>query len=83
MDMAATINTTTYLDMKFTNGNYYLVDILEIALMADESGNVYHSYVKINYSVPKQVQLLMGLQIELLKLRIPFRNVRDGHVEFI
>ena len=57
-----------YLDMEFTNGNYYLVDIQEIALLAEESGNVYHSYVKINYSVPKQVQLLMGLQIELLKL---------------
>ena len=42
-----------YLDMEFTNGNYYLVDILEIALLSEESGNVYHSYVKINYSVTK------------------------------
>ena len=50
-----------YLDMEFTNGNYYLVDILEIVLFAEESGNVYHSYVKINYSVPKQVQLLTGI----------------------
>ena len=25
-----------YLDMEFTNGNYYLVDILEIALVAEE-----------------------------------------------
>ena len=44
-----------YLDMEFTNGNYYLVDILEIALLAEESGNVHHRHVKINYSVPKQV----------------------------
>ena len=36
------------LDMEFTNRNYYLVDILEIALLAGESGNVYHSYVYQN-----------------------------------
>ena len=35
-----------YLDMEFTNGNYYLVDILEKVLLAEESGNVYHSYVR-------------------------------------
>ena len=45
-----------YLDLEFTNGNYYLVDILEIALVAEESGNVFHSYVKIHYSVPQCVQ---------------------------
>ena len=36
-----------YLDMKFTNGNYNPVGIPEIALLAEESGNVYPSYVKI------------------------------------
>ena len=44
-----------YLDMEFANGNYYLTDILEIVLVAEESGNIYHRYVKIHYSVPKQV----------------------------
>ena len=39
-----------YLDMEFINGDYHLVDILELALLAEESGNVYHSYVKIGYS---------------------------------
>ena len=50
-----------YLDMEFTNGNYYLMDILEIAVVAEESGNIYHRYVKIHHSVPKQVQLLTGI----------------------
>ena len=50
-----------YLDLEFTNGNYYLVDILEIALVVGESGNVFHSYVKIHYSVPKRVQQLTGI----------------------
>ena len=44
-----------------------MMDILEIAQLAEESGNVYHNYVKINYSVPKQVQLQIE-QIELTKL---------------
>ena len=47
--------------MEFTNGNYYLTDILEIAVVAEESGNIYHIYVKIHYSVPKHVQLLTGI----------------------
>ena len=49
------------MDVEFTNGNDYLVDILEIDVVAEESGNAYHSYANINYSVS-------GLQIELLKL---------------
>ena len=73
-----------YLDMEFTNGNYYLVDILEIALVAEESGNVYYSYVKINYSVPKQVQLLTGITNRTFETHgVPFRDVMDGLVEFI
>ena len=73
-----------YLDMEFTNGNYYLVDILEIALLAEESGNVYHSCVKICYSVTKQVQLLTGItHITIATHGVPFRNVMDGLVEFI
>ena len=72
------------LDMEFTNGNYYLVDILEIALLAEESGNVYQSYVKINYSVPKQMQLLTGITNRTIETHgVPFRNAMDGLVEFI
>ena len=36
-----------YLDLEFTNGNYYLADMLEIPLLSEEIGNVFHSYVKI------------------------------------
>ena len=64
--------------MEFTNGNYYLVDILEIAMLAEESGNVYQSYV------PKQVQLLTGItNINIETQGLPFRSVMDGLVEFI
>ena len=70
--------------MEFTNGKYYLLDILEIALLAEENGNVYHSYVKINYSIQKQVQLLTGITNRTIETHaVPFRNVMDGLVEFI
>ena len=45
-----------YLDLEFTDGNYYLDDVLEIALLAGESENVIHSYVQIHYSVPERVR---------------------------
>ena len=61
-----------YLDMEFTNGNYYLADILEIALLADESGYTFHSSVKIHYSVPKRGQQLTGITNKTIGL--PFKR---------
>ena len=72
------------MDMEFTNRNNYLVDILEIALLEEESGNVYHSYVKMNYSISKQMQLLTGITNRTIETRrVPFRNAMYGHVESI
>ena len=73
-----------YLDMKFKNGNYYLADILEIALVAGESGNVFHSYVQIHYSIPKRVRQLTCITNRTIKtLGVPFRDVMNGLVEFL
>ena len=70
--------------LEFTNGNYYLTDILKIAVVAEESGNKYHRYVKIHYSVLKQVQLLTGITNRTIEAHgIPFRDVMDGLVAFI
>ena len=72
-----------YLDLEFTNGNYYLSDILEIALIAEESVNAFHSFVPPHYSVPKRVQQLTGITNKTIKsLGFPFREVMDGLVEF-
>ena len=69
---------TFYLDLEFTNGNYYLADILEIALLSEESGNLLHSYVKIHYSIPQlpqQVQQLTAIT------KIILSNLLDFHLE--
>ena len=73
-----------YLDMEFTNGNYYLADILEIALVAEESGYAFHSYVKIHYSVPKRVSELTNITNKIIKTNgCPFRDVMIRLVEFL
>ena len=51
-----------YLDIEFTNGNYYLSDIIEIALISEDSGYAFHSYVKLHYTIPKRVKLLTNIQ---------------------
>ena len=73
----------SYLDLEFTNGNYYLADILEIALVAGESESAFHNYLKKHYSVPQRVQHLTAITNSTIKtLGLPFREVMDGLVEF-
>ena len=63
-----------YLDIEFTNGNYYLADIIEITLIAEESKNTYHSYEKVHYSIPRRVQQLTNITNETVKsIGISFR----------
>ena len=50
-----------YLDLEFTNRNYYLTDIIEMALVAGESGTAFHSYIRIHYSIPKRVNELTNI----------------------
>ena len=72
-----------YLDLEFTNGNCYLSDILEIALVPEDSGNTFHSYVPLHYSVPKRVQQLTGITNKTIKsLGLPLREVMNALVDF-
>ena len=73
-----------YLDLEFANGNYYLSDILGITLIAEESGNAFHSCVSLHYTVPKRVQQLADITNMTIKsLGLPFREVMGGLVDFL
>ena len=73
-----------YLDVEYTNGNYYLADIIEIALVAEESGHVFHSFVKIHYSVPRQVQELTNITDNIVRtVGLPFSVVMNGFIDFL
>ena len=53
-------------------------------MVTEESGNIYRIYVKIHYSVPKQMQLLTGITNRTVENHgVPFRDVMDGLVAFI
>ena len=71
-----------YLDLEVTNGNYYLADVLEIALVAGECGYVFYSYVSVHYSVLKRAAAVNGHLQMIKSLGFPFREVMDGLVEF-
>ena len=73
-----------YLDLEFTNGNYYLADILEIALVAEESECVFHRCVKIHYSAPKMVQQLTGITNNtIISHGLPCKEAMNGLVKFL
>ena len=53
-------------------------------MVAGESGNVFYSYVKIHYSIPKRVRQITGIMNRTIKsLGVPFRTVMGGLVEFL
>ena len=72
------------MDLEFTNGNYYLADTIEMAVIAEESGNVFHMYVRIHYSIPKRVQELTKINDRILtNLGCSFTDVVIAMIDFI
>ena len=73
-----------YLDTEYTNGNYYLGDIFEIALLSEQSGYIFHTYVKIHHKIPSYVRKLCNITDNILEMRSePFSDVMDNLIEFI
>ena len=76
-----------YLDTEYSNGNYYLGDIFEIAVLSEKSGYIFHSYIKI----PPQQQPLSPFIMQfchvtrkkLDMLSLPFNQVMRELIDFI
>ena len=64
-----------YLDMEWTNGNFYLGDIIEIAVISGDSGHIFHSYVKIHYKLSENIKFLCGITDDILENNDSFANV--------
>ena len=55
-----------------------------MALIAEDSGYAFDSYVNILYSVPRRVCELTGITNGTLQtLGLPFRDVMNGLIEFL
>ena len=73
-----------FLDLEYTNGNYYLADIIELALLSEETGNVFHSYVRIHYLLPKRVKELTRITDDTLaSIGCSFKDTFVGLNDFI
>lgn len=73
-----------FMDLEFTDGNFYMADIIEIAVIAEESGNCFHMYVRIHYSIPKRVQELTRINDGILNnLGCLFTDVMISMIDFI
>ena len=67
-----------YLDTEYTNGNYYQGDIFEIALVSEDTGRVFHQYVKIPYNLPKNSKRLCNINDEVIRhKRVSFKFMLD------
>ena len=72
------------MDTEYTNGNYYLVDIFEIAVLAESSGYIFHSYINIQCeTIPRYVKRMCNVSDAVIKASPSFCEVMDDLVEFI
>lgn len=71
------------MDTEYTNGNYYLGDIFEIALLSESSGYVFHSYINTRQHIPRYVKNLCNVTTTLVKRSPPFREVMNDLIQFI
>ena len=65
----------SYLDMEWTNENFYLGDIFEIAVISRDSGHIFHSYVKIHYKLSENTKFLCGITGYIHENNDSFANV--------
>ena len=73
-----------YLDIEYTNGNYYLGDIFEIALLSDASGYTFHSYINIPIkSIPYYVRQLCNVNDNMIQSSQSFIHVIQSMFTFM
>ena len=73
-----------FLDLEFTNGNYYLANIVEMALLAKDTGHTFHRYVQLYYSIPGYVQQLTNINdAKLACLSCSFIDAMTAFITFI
>ena len=73
-----------YLDLEFTNGNYYLADIIEMSIVAADTNHEFHRYVRIPYPIPPIVKKLTNITDEtLVTYGSSFRDAMQALVHFI
>ena len=71
------------MDVEYTNGNYYLGDIFDIAVLSENSGYAFHSYINIRYKIPKYLKTICNTTDTMIKNSQPFCKVMKELIQFI
>lgn len=72
-----------YIVTEYTNGNFYLGDIFEIACLSKDSGYIFHSYIKIPSSIPRYIKRLCSVTDMTIQDSPSFCEIMDDLLEFI
>ena len=71
------------MDLEYTNGNFYLGDIFEIACLSEDSGRIYHSYINIPTTITSYIKKMCCISDELIRNSSSFYIVMQELVDFI
>ena len=72
-----------YLDTELTNGNYYLGDIFEIAVLSEDRNQIFHSYINTRRPISRYVLNMCNVTLERIKQSPPFHEVMESFFSFI
>ena len=72
-----------FIDIEYTNGNFYLGEVFEIACLSEGSGYAFHSYVKISDNIPRYIQKLCNITTSIIYNSPSWCSVIQGVIEFI
>ena len=72
-----------HLDMEWTNGNFYLGNIFEMAVISEDSEHEFHSYVKIHYKLSENIKFLCGIMDDTLENNDSFASVFISLLNFL
>ena len=56
-----------YLDTEYSNGNFYLGDIFDLALIAETSGHVFQTLIRIPSPLDNYVQFMCNITDKILQ----------------
>ena len=70
-----------FLDLEFTNGNYYLAEIIEMALVSEISGFAFHTHVKIDNLLTPFVKKLTGKLNNMMKKSV--KSLDEQYLQLI
>ena len=73
-----------FLDTEYTNGNFYIGDIFDLALIAEKSGHIFHTLIKVSAPLDNYIKFMCSITDEKLKKEgVTFKHAFEAMIAFI